>query len=208
MLLWRHGQTSWNAERRFQGQQDVDLDQVGVRQAELSSALLARLRPDRLVSSDLRRARATAGALARRTGLTVTCDPRYRELYAGSWEGLLASEIEQRWPEQRRAWAAGENVRPGDDGELRTEVGRRVADAVLEHLAEVPEDGLLVVATHGGAAKAGLLTLMQVPEDRWDTLSGLSNCCWSLVERRASGRWVLAEHNAGSLPQEVLGDEE
>lgn len=207
ILLWRHGRTEWNLISRFQGQTDIDLDDVGVAQAERTAALLARLRPDALVSSDLRRARATAGALARRTGLPVITDPALRELWASSWQGMTSAEIAERFPEDRAAWRRGEDVRPGGDGETRSEVGARFADAVRRHVASVPDGGLLVVATHGGAAKAGLLTLLGVPRKQWEILSGLSNCHWSLVEEVDGGHWQLQEHNAGSLPQAVVGDE-
>ncbi len=66
LVLWRHGRTEWNAAKRFQGQIDVSLDAVGLAQAESAAALLAGLHPDRIVSSDLSRARATAEALSRR----------------------------------------------------------------------------------------------------------------------------------------------
>ena len=62
-MLWRHGQTVWNAERRFQGQSDIPLDETGEAQAELASRLLAALRPDLIVYSDLSRAAGTAAAL-------------------------------------------------------------------------------------------------------------------------------------------------
>ena len=91
VLLLRHGQTSWNAEDRFQGQTDVDLDDVGRRQASRAARLLAALQPHALVSSDLRRARDTAAALATLTGLEAVSDPRLRETYAGAWQGIHAT---------------------------------------------------------------------------------------------------------------------
>jgi probable phosphoglycerate mutase len=86
LVLWRHGQTQWNADGRFQGQSDIPLDAVGEQQAERAARLLAGLRPDGIVSSDLSRAMATAAPLARLTGLTVTTDKDLRERYGGLWE--------------------------------------------------------------------------------------------------------------------------
>jgi glucosyl-3-phosphoglycerate phosphatase len=206
VLLLRHGRTSWNAEDRFQGQTDVDLDEVGRRQADRAARLLAALRPHALVSSDLRRARDTAGALAALTGLDVVSDKRLRETYAGSWQGMTAGEIDAAHPEQREAWRSGRDVRPGGDGELRWEVGHRVATAVREHAAVLGPGQLLVAVSHGGAVSSGLQTLLGVPREVWPVVSGLNNCHWSLL-REHGERWVLEEHNAGSLPQEVVGDE-
>jgi probable phosphoglycerate mutase len=207
ILLWRHGQTGWNAEDRFQGHADIDLDDVGRAQVARAARLLARLRPARIVSSDLRRAHHTALALASLTGLEVTCDRRLRETSYSAWEGMTAAEIDERHPGARDAWRAGGTVRPGGDGELRTEVGARVAEALREHLAELPPGALVVAASHGGAVCSGIQTLLGVPPQYWPLVSGLGNCHWSLLEERRSGGWVLQEHNAGSLPEPIVGDE-
>jgi probable phosphoglycerate mutase len=206
VLLLRHGRTSWNAEERFQGQTDVDLDDVGRAQASRAARLLARLHPDVLVSSDLRRARDTAAVLGGVTGLPVEADPRLRETYAGSWQGMTSTEIDAAHGSERQAWRSGLNVRPGVDGELRHEVGDRVAKAVREYADRLVPGQLLVAVSHGGAISSGLQTLLGVPRLSWPVVSGLNNCHWSLL-REYGDRWVLEEHNAGSLPQEVVGDE-
>jgi len=206
VLLLRHGQTSWNAQDRFQGQTDVDLDEVGRVQATRAARLLARLHPDRLVSSDLRRARDTAGPLAELTGLPLAVDARLRETYAGSWQGMTAAEIDAAHGLQREAWRSGKDVRPGGDGELRYEVGNRVAAAINEHAARLAVGQLLVAVSHGGAVSSGLQTLLGVPRASWPVVGGLNNCHWSLLLEHGD-RWVLEEHNAGSLPQDVVGDE-
>ena len=96
IILWRHGRTSWNAERRFQGQSDIELDDEGRAQAERAAELLAYLEPDRIIASDLARAWATAQALSARTGVHVTADARLRETFAGEWEGLSRGELLER----------------------------------------------------------------------------------------------------------------
>lgn len=210
-MLWRHGLTPWNAQRRFQGQTDVALDSVGVEQAERAARLLAALQPDVLVSSDLQRAAATAAALARVTGLEVARDPGLRETMAGAWQGLTSAEIAERFPGEVEAWAAGDvHLRPGG-GETRLEVADRTVAAVRRALERVPEGGLLVAATHGGAARVAIGQLLGLPPSCWGALGGLSNCCWSVLAERApgsrDGAWRLLEHNAGSLPQPVLTEE-
>jgi probable phosphoglycerate mutase len=207
VLLLRHGQTEWNAAGRFQGQTDIGLDEVGRRQAERAAKHLARLSPSAIVSSDLSRARQTAAALAARTGLDVATDPRLREVYAGSWQGLVGSEIDAQDPELRLAWRSGQDVRPGGDGETRVELGRRVAEAVSEHVARVRAGELLVVVTHGGSISNGVQTLLRLPREHWPVVSGVGNCHWSVLDELSDGRWVLSEHNAFSLPEDVVGDE-
>jgi probable phosphoglycerate mutase len=209
IVFWRHGRTSWNAERRFQGQTDVPLDATGVAQAARAAKALARLDPARICSSDLTRARATAEALAVLTGLAVHEDTGLRETYAGEWQGLTRTELEERFGTDLQLWAAGSDIRPGG-GETRREVADRVIDAVGRGLVEVESGQTLVVATHGGAARAAIGALMGLPPEHWAALGVLANCAWSVLEENTSGHgpaWRLQEYNAGSLPVTALADD-
>jgi probable phosphoglycerate mutase len=205
IVFWRHGQTSWNLESRFQGTTDIDLTDQGVFQAKRAAKLLAGLRPDLLVSSDLTRARRTAAELAGLTGLEVHHHEGLRETYAGEWQGLTNSEIRERFPEQYEAWAKGEPVRRGG-GELATEVADRSVPVVLAAVEKLPADGTLVVVSHGGTIRTMIGRLLGMEATLWERLGGLSNCCWSVLGQGARG-WRLLEHNAGTLPQPVIGDE-
>ena len=185
IVFWRHGRTAWNAERRFQGQTDVPLDETGIAQAHAAARSLSRLAPARIVSSDLSRAQATAAALAELTGLDVRTDPGLRETYAGEWQGLTRSELEERFGDELSAWAAGSDVRPGG-GETRVEVADRVVDVVMRELALMEAGRTLVVATHGGAARAAIGALLGLPPEHWAALGVLANCAWSVLEGASS----------------------
>ena len=204
-MLWRHGQTVWNAEHRFQGQSDIPLDETGQAQAERAARLLAALRPDLIVSSDLARAAATAAALARLTGLEVTLDKDLRERHGGCWEGLTDTEIRNRYPVEHANWTP-------PDGEPSSVVAERVAgalhrvdEAVVAEKDAEPEmsTGLAVVVSHGAALRLGMSRLLGMPEELFGVLGPLSNCSWSVLGRRY-GRWRLVEHNAGTLPEPVV----
>ena len=198
-MLWRHGQTVWNAEHRFQGQTDIDLDETGVAQAERAARLLAALRPSAIVASDLRRAAATAAPLARLTGLEVSYDKDLRERSGGLWEGLSDPEIRARYPAEHAAWAPPE-------GETSAAVAHRAGGA-LERITEAASPGdLVVVVSHGAALRLGMSLLLGLPEDSFGVLGPLANCAWSVVEQRRQ-RWRLLEHNAGTLPEPTLGDD-
>ncbi|MGA4545075.1 histidine phosphatase family protein [Uniformispora flossi] len=205
ILLWRHGQTTWNVERRFQGQTDIPLTDTGVAQARRAARLLAALRPDAILASDLTRAVDTANELVALTGLQLATDKGLRETYAGQWQGLTNAEIEARFPVQFAAWRRGEPVRRGD-GELETEVADRAVAAVTQAVEALPDAGTLVVVSHGGAIRCLIGRMIGLPEDNWGSLGALSNCCWSVLGPGARG-WRLLEHNAGTLPEPVLGDE-
>ena len=199
-MLWRHGQTVWNAERRFQGQSDIPLDETGQAQAERAARLLAALRPDLIVSSDLARAAATAAALARLTGLEVTLDKDLRERHGGCWEGLTDTEIRTRYPVEHANWTP-------PDGEPSAVVAERVAGALLRVADAASEPGvatgLAVVVSHGAALRLGMSRLLGLPEELSGVLGPLSNCSWSVLGRWR-GRWRLLEHNAGTLPEPVV----
>ncbi|MEV7356721.1 histidine phosphatase family protein [Kitasatospora sp. NPDC091276] len=205
VVFWRHGQTSWNLESRFQGTTDIELTGQGVLQAQRAARLLSGLRPDLLISSDLTRAKRTAEELAKVTGLDVQHHEGLRETYAGSWQGLTNAEIRDRFPQEYAAWAAGEPVRRGG-GELATEVADRSVPVVLEAVDKLPEDGTLVVVSHGGTIRTMLGRLLDLDPVQWECFGGLSNCCWSVLGQGARG-WRLLEHNAGTLPQPVIGDD-
>jgi broad specificity phosphatase PhoE len=190
LVLWRHGQTPWNVQGRFQGQTDIQLDEVGVEQAERAARLLA---------SDLSRAMATAAPLSRLTGLTVTTDKDLRERHGGAWEGLSDVEIRTRYPVEHAQWFPPE-------GEHSATVAER-AGAAMERIADSLQPGsLAVVVSHGAAIRLGAARLLGLPEDLWGIIGPLANCAWSVVSRR-HGHWRLVEHNAGTLPEPVLSDD-
>jgi probable phosphoglycerate mutase len=157
------------------------------------------------VASDLQRASATAAELAAVTGLPVAHDAALRETYAGEWQGLT-HEIVARYGDQYAAWKRGEPVRRGG-GELETEVADRAAPVILEHVDKLPDDGTLVVVSHGGTIRTTIGRFLELESRHWESLGGLSNCCWSVLGEGARG-WRLMEHNAGTLPEPVLGDDD
>ena len=198
-MLWRHGQTLWNAEGRFQGQSDIPLDPTGEAQADRAARLLAGLRPSLIISSDLLRATMTAAPLARLTGLEVGIDKDLRERSGGRWEGLTNSEIRAQYPAEHASWTPPE-------GETSAAVAHR-ARAAMERIADGMTPGsLAVVVSHGAAIRLGMGEILGLPLDSFSILGPLANCSWSVIERRR-GRWRLLEHNAGTLPEPVLGDD-
>lgn len=199
-MLWRHGQTAWNLERRFQGKADIPLDETGEAQAERAARLLAGLGPTAIVASTLQRAAKTAEALAAVTGLPIAYDPDLVERDGGKWEGLTASEIRERYPAEHAIWQP-----PG--GETSEQVATRVGGALYRTIDTLPGDGVLVVASHGAALRLGMSHLLGLPPELWERLGGLSNCCWSVLAEMRDGGWRLIEHNAGTLPEPVLSDD-
>jgi glucosyl-3-phosphoglycerate phosphatase len=213
LVLWRHGQTAWNAEQRFQGHTDIGLDDVGRGQAARAARILAGVAPAVIVSSDLARAVETAAALHAATGVEVRTDERLRETYGGAWQGKTIDEIRATDAVAYDLWRAdtGVDVRAGG-GETRSQLAQRAVPAIMDALALAPAGETVVVVSHGGTVRAALGTLLQLPMQNWSAIAGLANCCWSVLEERHGDPlrpgWRLLEHNAGTLPQAVLGDEQ
>jgi broad specificity phosphatase PhoE len=190
LVLLRHGRTAWNAERRFQGQADPPLDEVGRAQAYEVAALVAAIRPARIVTSDAQRAVATAEIVAEACGLRAEIEPRFRERSLGHWEGLTRDEVEQRYPDEFAEWVSGQDV-SSRGGESRLEVAARARAA----FDELDVDGLLVVVTHSATAMALTSDLLGVSQEI-HVIGPLANCHWS--ELTADPQWRLRAHNIGA----------
>ena len=176
IALIRHGETAWNAERRLQGHLDIDLNDEGWRQAQALAAALAGDRErenfDVLVSSDLARAAQTAKALGDVLHLPLYIDARLRERCYGGFEGLLYSEIAERYPREFAAWQGRDvdgTLPPGRNrGETFREFHDRVVPAILGWAGDNPGKSLALVA-HGGvlecAYRAALGLSLETPRD-------------------------------------------
>ncbi len=154
ILLARHGETEWNRERRFQGQLDVPLSDVGREQARDLARLVEGEGLRRVVASPLVRARETAEIVGAQLGLDVDLDDRLKEIDVGDWERRLKDDVEREDPETWAAFrAAGEDWRfPG--GESLQEQQDRVVDA----LVDVTQAGVLpaLLVCHRGVIRCAL----------------------------------------------------
>ncbi|MFI6075789.1 histidine phosphatase family protein [Actinoplanes sp. NPDC051343] len=200
LIVWRHGNTDWNANERVQGQSDTPLNALGRRQAAAAAQSLLALRPDAIVASDLVRASDTATALADISGLTVTYDKRLRERYFGAWQGLFMTEVIERFPEQHARWTAGQEI--GGDVESLDDLGARVSAALL---AAASEGETVVVATHGAAARQGVGQFLGWPLPVLRTLRPLENCHWIELFHDQRRGWQMAGFNVGAFAQPEPG---
>ena len=196
VFLLRHGRTAWNAERRFQGQADPPLDDVGRAQAYEAAALVAALDANVLLSSDAMRAVQTAEPIAEITGLEILVDQRLRERSLGHWEGLTRDEVADRYPDEYADWIAGRDVsRRG--GETRKQVAARA----LAAFSDLPDVATAVLVTHSATAMALCSALLGMRQEV-HVLGPLANCHWSelWVEHHdgAGPLWRLRAHNIGA----------
>src|SRR6058998_3938083 len=150
LLLARHGETTWNAERRFQGRTDVALSPRGRAQAEALGGALRGYRVAAAYVSPFRRARETAEVALAGTGVPVTALEELRELSLGEWEGCTVDEVRAREGDPYRAWLLAPQDCPPPGGEPLDVVSSRVR-AAMAHIGGLHPNGddVLVVA-HGG----------------------------------------------------------
>ncbi|SFB27362.1 glucosyl-3-phosphoglycerate phosphatase (pgm family) [Amycolatopsis marina] len=195
LVLWRHGETDYNAAGRMQGHLDSALTQVGWNQARFAVPALARFQPDLIIASDLRRATDTATVLAESIGVPLRIDKRLRETHLGEWQGLTGAEVDERSPGERERWRLDSTWAP-PGGESRVDVADRAVEVVADlHTAEEPSETVLLAA-HGGLILALTARLVGLPVASWPVLGGIGNCHWVELGLR-NGAWRLHAYNAG-----------
>lgn len=145
----RHGETDWNAEKRIQGQIDIDLNETGRAQALAAAFGLAHHRFAAVYASDLARALQTAQAAAARLGLEVQVSAGLRERHYGIFQGLTAAEGALRHPQAHARYAVRDPAYDFETGESLAGFAERVA-AGVDAMARRHAGQTLLAVTHGG----------------------------------------------------------
>jgi 2,3-bisphosphoglycerate-dependent phosphoglycerate mutase len=153
IIAVRHGETAWNVDTRIQGQLDIALNDKGRWQAQRAGRALADESIDRIYSSDLMRAHATAQAIANHSSnpaaRQVHLHTGLRERGFGTFEGQTWADIEINWPDESRRWRQRDPhfAPPGGETplQLRERVSRTVNELAAQHLNEQ-----IVLVAHGG----------------------------------------------------------
>jgi probable phosphoglycerate mutase len=199
LVLLRHGRTHWNHVRRAQGHADVPLDDVGRAQAGAVAPLLAALRPARIWSSDLPRARQTAEAVAAVCGLPVEEDRRLREFAVGERQGLTWAEAVERFPWIADGVGLGEQLAGVPGAETDADVTARIVPAVQEMAAVLHPGEAGVLVSHGAAIKLALVGLLGWGTDAARSLAVLGNCQWATVLLQDGRGAKLVDYGVGDF---------
>ncbi|MEU8206927.1 bifunctional RNase H/acid phosphatase [Streptosporangium sp. NPDC049046] len=194
LYLLRHGETPLSIERRFSGLGDPELTPNGVAQAEAAAVKLAGKPYDIqvIVSSPLKRARATAEIVAARTGLEVVVEEGLREADFGAWEGYTFTEIQRRWPDELAAWLADPSAAP-PGGESFGVAARRV-QAIGDLLIERYEGRTVLAVSHVTPIKMLLQSALLAPLGALYRMH-LDLSALSLIEYYADGPAVVKAFN-------------
>ena len=150
LLLARHGESVWNAEKRFQGHTDIALSDRGRAQAEALGRALRGYKVAAAYVSPFHRARETAELALRERGISPTIIEELRELSLGDWEGCTVEEVRAREGDPYRAWLRAPHDCPPPGGEPLPVVSERVRAAVDRIAAAHPNGEDVLVVSHGG----------------------------------------------------------
>lgn len=191
LILVRHGQTKANLNHFLQGQSDGALTKIGIQQAENLAHHLQGIKIDRILSSDMRRAKNTADAIAKYHGIPVEVKRIIREWNCGKLDGLPAEEL-------FKALAKSEQPLPDfrpEEGETLREVQKRA----MKFLQEIENDFTdlnVVVCSHGDFLRMLISVLTQKSIQEANGIH-LNNSSYSIFER-GNMRWntILINNDA------------
>ena len=152
IYLIRHCQSMGNIEHKFQGQYDADVSPAGEKQLELLGLRFRNEHIDAIYTSPLKRARATAEAIAKYHNMEPIAEPGLIEIDCGRMENLLLTDVARLFPEVALNWDRSPELCEFPGGETMREVYERVNAALDRIIAENP-GRTVVVTTHGGALR-------------------------------------------------------
>lgn len=200
LVVVRHGESIWNAERRIQGQAGEGLSERGHVQAMATADWVVAAYPEAaVVSSDLSRAEETAAPIAEALGARHLRFASLRERHFGDWQGMLVADLDAHDPERTARWRDGVDVIGEVNGEYDGEFRERVRGA-LQDMADRFAGGTVVIATHGGVVWHGLHALLDLPIP---TLGPVDNACVNMLTRHGN-RWLLdAWNQTAHLPADL-----
>lgn len=175
VYLVRHGETTWNIERRYQGALDSPLSARGREQSRRTRDALREVPLRAVYSSPLARAVETARVIAEPHDLPVTPLEALHEIRVGQWEGLTVAEIEANYAEAASRWYRAPHLAQIPGGETVPAMRAR-AEAAVEEIRRRHAGEAVGVVAHGGVNKTIILTVLGAP---------------------LSSYWRIRQHNGG-----------
>ena len=206
LILARHGETVWNVEKVFRGRADVNLDEVGIKQAKLLGKYLSNWRLEAIYSSPVKRALDTANIVARYQKVVVRIADGLIDFDFGEWQSLPEQEVKRLYPAIFNEWHNNPDRAKIPGGESLEDVRRRAVEVVNDVLSRHLGNVLLV--SHRVVIKVLICQLLGLDNSHFGNIN--QNVGGITIFDYADGRFVLTRHNDTSylrdLKQSVLGD--
>jgi broad specificity phosphatase PhoE len=191
IILARHGETEWNVEETFRGRIDIELNETGLRQAELLAEYLGNLKIDAVYSSPLRRALKTAEMIASHHKLDVEIAPGLIDFDYGKWQGLPHQEVKDRYKELYGKWLKNPHQVKMPDGESLNDVRERALSVVDDVVAKY--EGTVVLVSHRVVNKVLICALLGLDNSHFWNIR--QDTCGITTFTYANERFILTEHN-------------
>jgi len=188
VLFVRHGQTESNIARRYVGQTESPLTELGQLQANAIAQKLLGFEISALYSSDLGRTMSTAKVISSAIGRDVIAEPRLREQCFGRFEGMTVEEMIETYPDEYKAFTNRTPTSAPHGGESSAQVRDRVSSFIDSLPAQHPGETIVAV-THGAAMTAILWHLLDIPYESAKR-TRIRNTGLSIFVHEQS-RWIL-----------------
>jgi broad specificity phosphatase PhoE len=206
LILARHGETVWNVEKIYRGRIDVNLDEVGIKQAELLSEHLSDLELEAVYSSPLRRALDTANVIARYQKIGVHIAKGLIDFDYGKWQSRSEQEAKKLYPALHNEWHNNPHKVRMPGGESLEDVRSRAIEVINEVLFKY--QGAVVLVSHRVVNKVLICSLLGLDNSYfWNIKQDVGGIT---IFNYADGRFVLTKHNDTShlkeLQKSVLDD--
>lgn len=196
IILVRHGETEWNVEEVFRGRIDVELNETGLRQAELLAEYLSGVKIDAVYSSPLRRALKTAEVIASYHKLEVEIAPGLIDFDYGKWQGLPHQEVKDRYKELYAEWLKNPHLIKMPDGESLNEVRERALSVVDKVVARYR--GTIVLVSHRVVNKVLICALLRLDNSHfWNIRQDTGTATIFAFE---NNHFILLRHNLAPYP--------
>ena len=206
LIVARHGETAWNVEKVFRGRADVNLDDVGVTQAELLGKYLSNWELEVVYSSPLRRALDTASIVARYQKVAVGIAEGLTDLDYGKWQSLSEQEVKRLDPALLKEWHSNPHKVRMPGGESLEDVRTRAIEVVDGILAR--HHGIVLLVSHRVVIKVLVCYLLGLDNSHFWNIR--QDVCGITAFDYVDGRFVLTRHNDTShlreLPKSLLAD--
>jgi len=195
IILVRHGETEWNVAEVFRGRIDIELNQTGIKQAELLAEYLSKRRIDAIYSSPLRRAVKTAEVITGYHKLDIEIAPELIDMDFGKWQGLPHQEVKDKYKELYTEWISRPDKVKMPSGESLDDVRERAMTVVNDVIAKY--QGTVVLVSHRVVNKVLICTLLGLDNSYFWKVR-LDTCGISAFSYE-NGHFILIEHNNTSF---------
>lgn len=207
IYLVRHCQALGNVSKRFQGQTDGDITDIGRHQLECLEARFKGVHVDKIYSSPLKRAYLTAEAIGRGCGVSeVIVDNGLIEINGGNLENHTVDEMNEIDPEQTKNWFSTFHLFSPAGGESTAHVYHRMYDTV-SRLAEENDGKIIAIASHGCAIRCLMCAIKGLPIEKiYDNVGWVDNTGVCIIEYERGKYNIVCENDTSHYDERLLSE--